>query len=152
MHQPMHPGAPAIPAVSASQTLTATTTPAAATATHSRPEVMSTPHASKAAALESVASAELTTLTVNPKNGAKSVPFKRPIRVRLGGVNGGAALRCPFGPPKSFDASKTDRVSFSVSVDPASTEAAWASKLDAKAKSLLKARLGEYMELSLIHI
>ena len=45
---------------------------------------MSTPHASKAAALESVDTAELGTLTVNPKNGAKSVPFKRPIRVRLG--------------------------------------------------------------------
>ena len=107
---------------------------------------MSTPHASKAAALESVDTAELGTLTVNPKNGAKSVPFKRPIRVRLGGVTRGAALRCPFRGPKSFDPSKTDRVSFSVSVDPASTEAAWASKLDVKAKRLLKARLSEFME------
>ena len=107
---------------------------------------MSTPHASKAAALESVDTAELGTLTVNPKNGAKSVPFKRPIRVRLGGVTRGAALRCPFGGPKSFDPSKTDRVSFSVSVDPAHTEAAWAIRLDVKAQSLLKARLSEFME------
>ena len=54
---------------------------------------MQTPHASKAAALESVASAELTTLAVNPKNGAKSVSFKRPIRVRLGGVTRGLSRR-----------------------------------------------------------
>ena len=108
--------------------------------------IMLTPHASKAAALLSVDTAELGTLAVNPKNGAKSVPFKRPIRVRLGGVTRNVALRCPFGPPKSFDPSKTDRVSFSVSVDPASAEAVWASRLDEKAKSLVKARLREFME------
>ena len=105
-----------------------------------------TPQAHKAAAREFVQTAELTQLQVNPKNGAKSIPFKRPIRVRLGGKQRDLALRCPFGGPKSFDPSKTDRVSFSVSVDPASTEAAWASKLDEKAKSLLKARLREFME------
>ena len=140
----MHSGSSALPAVSAFQIHTDTHSTAAAT--HSRPEVMQTPHASKAAALESVASTELTTLAVNPKNGAKSVPFKRPVRVRLGGVTRSAALRCPFGPPKSFDPSKTDRVSFSVSVDPESAEATWANKLDEKARSLLKARLREFME------
>ena len=53
-----------------------------------------TPQAHKAAAREFVQTAELTTLQVNPKNGAKSIPFKRPIRVRLGGkaARPGAAL------------------------------------------------------------
>ena len=46
---------------------------------------MTTPHASKHVALEAVAGAELSTLQVNPRNGAKSVPFKRAIRVKLGG-------------------------------------------------------------------
>ena len=44
-----------------------------------------TPQAHKAAAREFVTNAELTTLQVNPKNGAKSIPFRRPIRVRMGG-------------------------------------------------------------------
>ena len=73
-----------------------------------------TPQAHKAAAREFVRTAELTNLQVNPKNGAKSIPFKRPIRVRLGGKQRDLALRCPFGGPKSFDPTKVDRLSFSV--------------------------------------
>ena len=69
---------------------------------------MATPHVRKAAALQAVDTAELTALQVNPKNGAKSIPFRRPIRARLGRPDA-LALRCPFGPPKSFDPTKTDR-------------------------------------------
>ena len=105
-----------------------------------------TPHASKAAAVLQIEAAELTALSVNPKNGSKTVPFKRPIRVRFGGKSRDTALRCPFGAPKSFDPTKTDRVSFSVSVSPESDEARYAARLDEKAKSLLKARLPEFME------
>ena len=47
---------------------------------------MTTPHASKTVALEAVAGAELTTLQVTPRNGARSVPFRRAIRVNLGGI------------------------------------------------------------------
>ncbi len=78
----------------------------------------STPHASKAAAVLQIDAAELTALSVNPKNGSKTIPFKRPIRVRLGGKPRDDALRGPFGAPKSCEATRTDRVSFNVSVDP----------------------------------
>ena len=104
-----------------------------------------TPHVRKAAATEQLDNAELTALQVNPRNGAKSIPFRRPIRARLGRPET-LALRCPFGAPKSFDPTKTDRVSFSVSVGPESDEARYAARLDEKAKSLLKARLPEFME------
>ena len=76
-----------------------------------------TPHASKAAAVLQIEAAELTALSVNLKNGSKTVPFKRPIRVRFGGKSRDTALRCPFGTPKSFEASKTDRVGFNISID-----------------------------------
>ena len=62
-----------------------------------------TPHASKAAAVLQIEAAELTALSVNPKNGSKTVPFKRPIRVRFGRRSRDTALRCPFGAPKSFE-------------------------------------------------
>ena len=39
-----------------------------------------TPHVRKAAATEQLDNAELTALQVNPRNGAKSIPFRRPIR------------------------------------------------------------------------
>ena len=105
-----------------------------------------TPQAHKAAAREFVRTAELTNLQVNPKNGAKSIPFRRPIRVRLGGRTRDFALRAPFGGPKSFDPSKVDRLSFSVCVAPDSAEATYADLLDEKAKTLFKARLREFIE------
>jgi len=104
-----------------------------------------TPHCHRAAAREFVNAAELTTLQVNPKNGAKSIAFRRPIRVRMGGRDRDTALRAPFGGPKSFDPTKVDRLSFSVCVAPDSPEAQYADLLDTKAKALLKARLGEFM-------
>jgi len=105
-----------------------------------------TPQAHKAAAREFVRTAELATLQVNPRNGAKSIPFKRPIRVRLGGRSRDLALRAPFGGTKSFDPTKVDRLSFSVCVAPDSPEAQFADLLDEKAKSLFKARLGDFMD------
>ena len=104
-----------------------------------------TPHASKAAAVLQIEAAELTALSVNPKNGSKTVPFKRPIRVRFGGKKRDDALRCPFGAPKSFEASKTDRVSFNISIDPDGSEATFAQKLDSKVKGLLTARKEEFL-------
>ena len=73
-----------------------------------------TPHASKAAAVLQIEAAELTALSVNPRNGSRTVPFKRPIRVRFGGKSRNTALRCPFGAPKSFEATRTDRVTFNI--------------------------------------
>ena len=96
-----------------------------------------TPHCSKSAAVLQIEAAELTALSVNPKNGSKTVPFKRPIRVRFGGKKRDDALRCPFGAPKSFEATKTDRVGFNVSIDPDGSEAIFSTKLDTKAKALL---------------
>ena len=82
----------------------------------------------------------------NPKNGAQSVPLKPvPIRVRLGGQKRETGLRCPFGGPSNFDPSKTDRVSFTVSVAPDSPEAQFATMLDGHLKSAFKDRIGELM-------
>ena len=87
----------------------------------------STPHVSKAAAVLQIDAAQLTALSTNPKNGSKTVPFHRPIRARLGGKTRETALRCPFGAPKSFEATKTDRVGFNVSVDPEGPEMVFAN-------------------------
>ena len=102
-----------------------------------------TPHASKAAATLQIEAAELTALSSNPKS--KTVPFKRPIRVRFGGKNREEALRCPFGAPNSYEASRTDRVSFSVSVDPEGAETAFAQKLNKKAQDMFLARLQDFV-------
>jgi len=85
-------------------------------------------------------------LAKNPKNGAVSIPLKRPIRVRLGGCKKDSGLRAPFGGPKSFDPSKVDRVSFSVCVDPAGAEAEFANKVDVAVKQALSAKLSEYTQ------
>ena len=105
---------------------------------------MSTPHASKPAAVLQIDAAELTALSTNPKNGSKTVPFKRPIRARFGGKTRETGLRCPFGAPKSFEATKTDRVGFNVSVDPEGPELAFANRLDTRAQALLTGRLEEF--------
>ena len=77
----------------------------------------------------------------NPKNGAISVPLKVPIRVRLGGKKRETGLRCPFGGPSNFDPSKTDRVSFSVSIAPDSAEAEYAQYVDTALKDAFKEKL-----------
>ena len=76
---------------------------------YSQPEpemAESTAHASKAAAVLQIDAADVTTLTANPKNGSKTVHFKRLIRVTLGGKTRETALRCPCGAPR---ASKSQR-------------------------------------------
>ena len=72
-------------------------TPVTPSETSATAAMEKTPQAHKAAAREFVQTAELTQLQVNLKNGAKSIPFKRPIRVRLGGRTRDFALRAREG-------------------------------------------------------